>query len=179
MSLGLPFWYNVILLTKKPVQNKQIEVVILWENQPPEYGMCDSSGCFRIRTGKSSIRFVVNAPYYRKDTLSFRLGNTDRSRTVGLRANDYVMMIHYLAGAKVVDWQARREQLDMIFSDNAMIYQVFVDDNLGMEVYNKWEFINKINMPAGGMKNLEIIETVFTDEKIARLWFRQMEAKDE
>ena len=88
--------------------------------------------------------------------------------------NDYAMMIHYLANAKVVDWQASRAQLDMIFSDDAMIYQVLTSDNLGMEVYNKWEFINKITLPAEGLKNLEIIETNFSGEQISELWFRQM-----
>lgn len=166
-------------LTKKPVQGSQIDVTILWENQSPEYLSCDPTGCFRIRTNKSRISFIVNAPYYRKDTINFRLGSSGRNRIINLRANDYAMMIHYLANAKVVDWQARREQLDMIFSENAMIYQVLPDDNLGMEVYNKWEFINKITMPAEGLKNMEIIETVFTGEKIAKLWFRQMELNDE
>ena len=111
--------------------------------------------------------------------MNFRLGNSQRIRNVSLKANDYAMMIHYLAGAKVVDWQARRDQLDMIFSDNAMIYEVLPDDNLGMEVYNKWEFINKITLPSEGLKNLEIIETGFTGEKISKLWFRQMESSDE
>ncbi|MFC2115155.1 hypothetical protein ACFLTU_01675 [Bacteroidota bacterium] len=166
-------------LTQKPVPGKQIDVVILWENESPEYTSCDSAGCFRIRTNKTSIRFVVNAPYFRKDTINFRLGSTDRIRTVSLRANDYAMMIHYLANAKVVDWQARRTQLDMIFSDNAMIYQIQLDDNLGMDVFNKWEFINKITLPAEGLKNLEIIETTFSGEQVSALWFRQMGTDNE
>ena len=172
-------FYFVNQLTKKPLPGKQIDVVILRENESPEYASCDSTGCFRIRTNKSRIRFVVNAPYYRKDTLNFMLGSSDRIRTVSLRANDYAMMINYLSNAKVLDWQARREQLDMIFSGNAMIYQVLMDDNLGMEVYNKWEFINKITLPAEGLKNLEIIETTFSGEQISALWFRQMGTDNE
>ncbi len=166
-------------LTRKPVTDNRIDVLLLWENKAPEQIRCDSTGSFRIRTNKSGIRFVAHAPYYRIDTLNFRLGNSRRIRTVSLRANDYAMMIHYLAGAKVVDWQARRDQLDMIFSDNAMIYEVLPDDILGMEVYNKWEFINKITLPSEGLKNLEIIETAFSGEKISKLWFRQMESSDE
>jgi hypothetical protein len=166
-------------LTKKPVAGTRIDVVILWENEIPETAHCDSTGCFRVRTNKSRIRFLVNAPYYRKDTLDFRLNPSSRNRNVGLRANDYAMMIHYLAHANVVDWQARRDQLDRIFSDNAMIYQVFMDDNLGMEVYNKWEFINKITLPAEGLKNLEIIETTFSGDRITKLWFKQLELSNE
>jgi hypothetical protein len=166
-------------LTKKPLQDTRIDVVILWDHKQPEHARCDSSGCFRIRTNKSAIRFVVNAPYFMKDTMNFRLGSSDRNRIVPLRANDYAMMIHYLANARVVDWQARREQLDMIFSENAMIYQVFMDEKIGMEVYNKWEFINKITLPAGGIRNLEIIETAFSGGEITKLWFRQLEVFNE
>jgi hypothetical protein len=48
-----------------------------------------------------------------------------------------------------------------------------------MEIYNKWEFINKITMPSAGLKNLEIIETTFEGEQISALWFRQMKPYDE
>jgi hypothetical protein len=166
-------------LTKKAVTETGIEIILLWENESPEHIICDSSGCFSLRTSKPEISFSVNAPYYRKDTVNLRLDRSDRIRTIGLRANDYAIMIHYLTNANIVDWQVRRDQLDMIFSDNAMIYQVYMDENLGMEVYNKWEFINKITLPAEGLKNLEIIETMFTGEEITRLWFRQMEVNDE
>ncbi len=145
----------------------------------PEYITCDSTGCFTIRTNKSGISFSVNAPYYRKDTIDLRLSRSERVRTIGLRANDYAMMIHYLTNANIIDWQARRDQLDMIFSDNAMIYQVYTDENLGMEAYNKWEFINKITLPAEGLRNLEIIETAFSGEEIIKLWFRQSGINDD
>ena len=79
----------------------------------------------------------------------------------------------------MVDWEARRDQLDRIISDNAMIYQLFMDETLGMEVYNKWEFINKITMPSKGLKNLEIIEMTFSEEKISKLWFRQITTRHE
>ena len=52
-------------------------------------------------------------------------------------------------------------------------------ENLGMEVYNKWEFINKITLPTSGLKNLEVIETSFEADKISALWFRQMETENE
>jgi hypothetical protein len=166
-------------LTKKPVMDGSIDIVLLKNNESPEYIACDSNGCFSIRTSKSVIRFIVKAPYYRIDTIRRILRRDKRHEMISLRTNDYALMIHYMSSARVVDWEARRSQLDKIFSDNAMIYQLFMDETLGMEVYNKWEFINKITMPSAGLKNLEIIETVFSGEQISALWFRQMKLQNE
>jgi hypothetical protein len=54
-----------------------------------------------------------------------------------------------------------------------------MDETLGMDVYNKWEFINKITIPSRGLKNLEIIETTFKGEQISALWFRQIRLQNE
>ena len=166
-------------LTRKPVVNTSIDAAVLWENQAPEFLHTDTSGCFTLRTNRPRVTFAVSAPYYRKDTIQIQLSRANRTGTIRLRANDYAMMIHYLSNSKVEDWQARREQLDRIFVDHAMIYQVLMHENLGMEVYNKWEFINKITLPSSGLKNLEIIETSFEADKISALWFRQMETENE
>ena len=166
-------------LTRKPVVNTRIDAAVLWENQAPEFLHADTCGCFTLRTNRPVATFAVSAPYYRKDTIRVRLDRANRTGTISLRANDYAMMIHYLSNSKLNDWQARREQLDMIFADHAMIYQVLVHENLGMELFNKWEFINKITMPSSGLKNLEIIETSFEADKISALWFRQIDAEHE
>ena len=166
-------------LTKKPVTDGAIDIVLLKRNESPEYFACDSNGCFSIRTNKAEIRFIVKAPYYRIDTIRRVLSRDKQHEMISLRTNDYALMIHYMSNAQVVDWEARRAQLDKMISDNAMIYQLFMDETLGMEIYNKWEFINKITMPSRGLKNLEIIETTFKGEQISALWFRQIKIQNE
>ena len=166
-------------LSKKPVTDGSIDIILLKRNESPEYIACDSNGCFSIRTNKSVIRFIVKAPYYRLDTIRRILSREKQHEIISLKINDYALMIHYMSNARVVDWEARRSQLDKMISDNAMIYQLFMDETLGMEVYNKWEFINKITMPSAGLKNLEIIETTFKGEQISALWFRQIRIQNE
>ncbi len=166
-------------LTKKPVTDGSIDIVLLKRNESPEHIACDPNGCFSIRTNKSVIRFIVKAPYYRIDTIRRVLRREKQYEMISLKTNDYALMIHYMSNARVVDWEARRSQLDKMISDNAMIYQLFMDETLGMEVYNKWEFINKITMPSAGLKNLEIIETTFSEEQISALWFRQITVQNE
>ena len=166
-------------LTKKPVTDGAIDIVLLKRNESPEYLSCNSNGCFSLRTNKPEIRFIVKAPYYRIDTVRRVLSRNKRHEMISLRTNDYALMIHYMSNDQVVDWEARRAQLDKMISDNAMIYQLFMDETLGMEIYNKWEFINKITMPSRGLKNLEIIETNFKGEQISALWFRQIKLQNE
>jgi hypothetical protein len=82
-------------------------------------------------------------------------------------------MIHYFSEMKTGDWLKRREQLSRIIDDAAMIYQVMSDKaGAGMDLYNKQEFVDKLTMPAGSLKNIEILETKIKDERIMVLKFR-------
>jgi hypothetical protein len=166
-------------LTRQPLTGTPVSVWILKENESPEFMNCDSNGCFSIRTGTPRVRFVVKSPYYRTDTITRILNRTERNETIPLRTNDYALMFNYLSHANIEDWKARREHLDAILSDDAMIYQVFVDEKLGMELYNKWEFINKITLPSKSLRDLEIIEMTYREERISKLWFKQVILEDE
>jgi hypothetical protein len=44
---------------------------------------------------------------------------------------------------------------------------------VGMEMYNKEEFIDKLTMPLNSLKNIEIIETIFDGNRIKELRFKQ------
>ena len=58
------------------------------------------------------------------------------------------------------------------FTENAKIFQVY-EGTIGMEIYNKWEFINKLTLPASGLKDIEILDTEYSGEKIMHLRFKQ------
>jgi hypothetical protein len=66
--------------------------------------------------------------------------------------------------------------MDEMFTEDAMIYQVMGDKRgTGMELYNKWEFIDKMTMPSRTLKNIEILNTMFIGERITVLRFRVSE----
>ncbi len=167
-------FYFINQLTRQPPTDTPVSVWILKENESPEFMSCDSNGCFSIHTGRPRVSFVVKSPYYRTDTITRILNRTERNETIPLKTNDYALMINYLSHANIEDWKARREHLDAILLDDAMIYQVFVDEKLGMELYNKWEFINKITLPSKGLRDLEIIEMTYREDRISKLWFKQV-----
>jgi hypothetical protein len=164
--------------TKESITNTSIEVSIILENESPVNYLCSPDGCFSLKTDQSYIEMVVNTPYYRNDTIRRTLKKFNPQETVGLKANDYALMIRYFADENVSDWQKRRAKLDEMFDEGAMICQV-MDDNraTGMELYTKWEFIDKMTMPSHSLKNIEILSTKYTGNRIAVLRFRTLEKK--
>jgi hypothetical protein len=119
---------------------------------------------------------VVNTPYYRNDTIRRTLKKFNPYETIGLQANEYALMIKYFAEENVTDWQKRRQKLDEMFDEGAMIYQVLDDKKAtGMDLYTKWEFIDKMTMPSQSLKNIEILNTKFIGDRIAVLRFRTSE----
>jgi len=87
-------------------------------------------------------------------------------------------MLKYFSEMNVTDWQNRRAKLDDMFDEGAMIYQVMDDARgTGMELFNKWEFIDKMTMPAQSLKNIEILNTKYIGDRIAVLRFRTSDEK--
>ncbi len=164
--------------TKEPITNSAIEVSLLKDKESPVKYLCGENGCFVLKTDQVYIEMVVKTPYYRSDTIKRTLQKFNRDERIGLRANEYAMMLRYFSEKKVSDWQQRRAKLDELFDDAALIYQVHSDRNAaGMELYTKWEFIDKMTMPARSLQGIEILDTKHIDGKIMTLRFRMMKEK--
>ncbi len=159
--------------TREPITNAKIEIRLLSEGESPVNYFCGSNGCFMLKTDKSKIKMVITAQYYQTDTIFRILKKLDQDETVKLHANDYALMIHYFSMMKVDDWEKRKKHLEAMIDDSAMIYQVVNDkEATGMALYNKQEFIDKMTMPSGSLKNLEILDSKIRNEKIMALRFR-------
>lgn len=164
--------------THEPITNGQIEVTLLLEGETPVHNLTGSDGCFMLKTDKSLIRMVVKAAYYRTDTIMRMVRKLNRNEMVMLHADDYSLMIHYFSMMKVDDWAKRRSRLETMIDDGAMICQVFNDkEATGMALYNKEEFIDKMTMPSGSLKNIEILSSQMRENKIMMLRFRINEKK--
>ena len=179
ITLAIIFWPKTYTfcfqdaVQKNLLKDQKIEIIVLNDGESPIYRQC-ADGCFSIKSTKSKLRFVVKSPYYKTDTIIRVLKNHSSNEIIQLHTNDYAMMIHYFSKSKIVDWQKRRKQLNLMFTDNAQIYQMYGED-VGMELYNKTEFINKLTMPVRSLQNIEIIETVFSGNRISVLKFRQIQ----
>lgn len=159
--------------TREHIKNEKMEVILLSENESPLHSFVDSNGCFYLKTDKSRIRLVIRAPYYQTDTLERIVKKFNRSEKIILKPKDYDLMIHFFSTMKVDDWQKRRNSLDKMIDDGALIYQVFKGkEEIGMALYNKQEFIDRLTIPTGTLKNIEVLHSQYRDGKIIMLRFR-------
>jgi len=161
--------------TKRRITDTLTEIIIMNENESPVYEKCDPPGYYNLKTKKEKICFMVKSPYYETDTITRVLDKFEGSESIYLYPNDFAIMIHYFSATNVKDWEKRRSHLDRMISDSAFIYQFFDEGQVGMELYNKEEFIDKLTMPVNSLKNIEIMETIYTGRKISVLRFRQLE----
>ena len=159
--------------THELIADSRIEVTLLLEGESPVQSLVDSDGSFQLKTDKSQVKMVVRAPYYRSDTITRTVRKLNLDEKIMLHADEYSLMIHYYSMMKVDDWQKRRNRLEEMIDDAAMICQVVNDkDATGMALYNKSEFIDKMTMPTGSLKNIEILSSQMRENKIMVLRFR-------
>jgi len=141
--------------TGEPVLDNNIRVEMFMENESPVSFLSDEKGNINIRTNKSHVSMVVKVPYYLTDTITRTLRKFNHDEQISLKADYYALMISYFSQSDVNSWEKRREQLAGILSEDAIIYQ-FPDNNtgIGLALYNKEEFIDKITMPSSGLKKM-------------------------
>lgn len=160
--------------TKEKIENSIIEICVLSDDESPVHYVCNNESCFTIKTHERIIRFVIETPYYHNDTIVRTLNKFNRTENIKLKIDDYAVMIQYFSHSNEKDWLKRRENLDQMFSDSVKIFQV-MEGTVGMEIFNKWEFINKLTLPASSLQDIEIIVTKYDGEKISKLKFKQNE----
>ena len=62
------------------------------------------------------------------------------------------------------DISQKREELDKIISNNALIYQVFDNETYGVETLDKQKYIGLVTTPTTSLKNFKMIETKVSPE---------------
>jgi hypothetical protein len=165
--------------TGEPVPDANLRVELLMGSEYPMRMLPDEKGSVLVRTNKSRISLIVKAPYYFTDTVERTLRKFKHNEQISLNADYYALMISYFSRSDVNSWEKRREQLDRIFSEDAIIYQ-FPDNRAGnaMAIYNKWEFIDKITVPSSVMRQIEILDNRYLNGKIVILRFRIKNEKE-
>jgi len=88
-------------------------------------------GCFSYTTKDDIIRFVVQSPFHKTDTIT-RYIDSNYNNTVALSSNDYALMLHYYTSGSVKDWKKHKKTLENLFDNDVKIYQLF-DNNIGVE----------------------------------------------
>jgi len=150
------------------INNIKLDITIFRNHESPIYLKTDSLGCFSYDTYENSIRFVVKSPYYKTDTIVRSLET--KHNTIQLKSDDYALMLKYYLNSNEKDWKKRRAELQELIDDEAQIYRLF-ESNIGIERYAKQDFINMLTIPTSSLKNLEVIDRVYKNDKIVKLKF--------
>ena len=101
---------------------------------------------------------VVSSPYYKTDTIRRNLESAPEAETIELKPNDYAIMLFYYSKS-IKDLKRKRESLNYLISDNALIYQVYDNETYGVETMDKQRYINLVTLPSTSLENLEVIDT--------------------
>ncbi|MBU2928806.1 hypothetical protein [Winogradskyella psychrotolerans] len=153
----------------QPINTIGLDIKILNTNDTPTYIKSDTSGCFNYTTKADYIKFVVQSPYHKTDTIVKSINNINNGN-IKLNTDDYALMLNYYSSKNIIDWKAHRANLDTIFSKDALIYQIF-PNNVGIELYTKNEFINKLTTPTKSLKHMKILSKTYSNGKIVKLKF--------
>ncbi len=155
---------------KTAITNIAIDIIILNKSESPIYTKTDSLGCFTWETKDDHIRFVAQSPYHKNDTI-YRTISGQKGDAIQLRTDDYALMLHYYGNNNVKDWKKRRQQLNQLIANEATIFEV-LPHQLGVELYSKQEFIDKLSTPTEGLKRMQVLQTEYREEKIVKLKFK-------
>lgn len=154
-----------------PIANKNLEIRLLEDGREGVIVKADSNGCLNLVLENEKFSFIVSADYYKTDTIEINTGDK-KGEEITLKIDDYSMLIHQLSVTESEGWERRRDQLDQMISENAVIFFV-TEENQGIEMYNKEEFIDRMTMPISALKNLRILQTEYRDGKISKMRITQ------
>ncbi|QDP84857.1 hypothetical protein FNJ88_04550 [Chryseobacterium sp. SNU WT5] len=152
------FYYSFVDADRNSKINAELQVQILKENESPIFYSAKPNEAFVYTTKSKDLTMVVSSPYYRTDTIKRNLENAPEAETFELKPNDYAIMLFYYSKS-IKELKIKRETLNYLISDNALIYQVYDNETYGVETMDKQRYINLVTLPSTSLENLEVIDT--------------------
>lgn len=152
------FNYSFIDADRNSKIYADLQVQILKDNESPILYTAKPNEPFVYTTKSKNLTMVVSSPYYKTDTIKRNLETAPEKEDIELKPNDYAIMLFYYSKS-LKDLKKKRESLNYLISDNALIYQVYDNETYGVETMNKLRYINLVTLPSTSLENLEVIDT--------------------
>lgn len=166
------FTYTFIDADRNSKINDELDVQILKEDESPILFKVKPNEPFIYKNPKTkTMTLVVSSPYYKTDTIRRNLENAPENENIELIPNDYAIMLYYYSNS-LKDIKRKRERLNILISDQALIYQIYDNDKYGVETLDKLRYINLVTTPTTSLKNMQVIETQMDKGKIVLIKFR-------
>ena len=108
-------------------------------------------------TENKKTKLVIQSPFYKSKTVLINQNNVEPLKTIGLKPDDYAMMLKAFMLSDIKDWQTRKEQLHKILAADLEVL-VMLKGDLGIEYFNKKEFSEKLIVPSVSLKKMKVID---------------------
>lgn len=152
------YYYSFIDADRNSKINAELQVQILKKDESPILHTAKPNEPFVYTTKSKSLIMVVSSPYYRTDTIIRNLETAPETENIELKRNEYAWMLYFYSRS-IIDLKRKRESLNRIIDDNALIYQIFDSDDYGMETMDKQRYISLVTLPTTSLEKLEVIDT--------------------
>ncbi|WP_449399726.1 hypothetical protein [Chryseobacterium wanjuense] len=144
-----------------------LEIKVIKENESPILFKIKPGECFYYSTKDKNLKMQISAPFYEYLEVNRSLENAPDEEMIELKPDDYKMAAYYFSikdvtGAPKEEQLAlikqKRNQLENLISNNAVIYQVYDNNTYGIERLDKQKYITLVTTPTTSLKNLSVIE---------------------
>jgi hypothetical protein len=144
-----------------------LEIMVVKENESPLMYKIKPGECFYYSTKDKNLKMRISAPFYEPLEVNRNLENAPEEEKIELKPDDYKMAAYYFSikdikggnpDEQVALIKQKRNQLENLISNNAVIYQVYDNDTYGIESLNKQKYITLVTTPTTSLKNLNVIE---------------------
>ncbi len=147
-----------------------IKVKLLVKNES-EKGLTLNNNCININTKQENIKLKIQSPYFEDMIINRNINTNEYEEEIVLQTDLYSLMIRHFSNSDTSNWQKRREKLNIGIADNAVIYQQWFGNNKGIEIYTKQEFVEQLTIPTSLIRNIEILEIAYQNDKVIKLRF--------
>lgn len=139
-----------------------LEIKVIKENESPILYKIKPGECFKYSTKDKNLKMQISAPFYEYLEVNRSLENAPEDEMIELKPDDYKMAAYYFsikdANGDPEELKRKRNQLENLISNNAIIYQIYDSNIYGIERLDKQKYITLVTTPTTSLKNLSVIE---------------------
>lgn len=144
-----------------------LEIRVIKANESPLLYKIKPGECFYYSTKDKNIKMQISAPFYEYLEVNRNLENAPAEEMIELKPDDYKMAAYYFSikdvkggnpEEQVALIKQKRNQLESLISNSAVIYQVYDNKTYGIERLDKQKYITLVTTPTTSLKNLNVIE---------------------
>lgn len=157
-----------------------LDIMVIKENESPLMYKIKPGECFSYSTKDKNLKMKISAAFYEPLEVNRNLENAPAEEKIELKPDDYKMAAYYFSRKDITGnseeqvalIKQKRNQLENLISNNAVIYQVYDNNTYGIEKIDKQKYITLVTTPTTSLKNLNVIEMKKDNGKIVSIKFK-------